>query len=115
MKYGIYSALMSIALIAPNVTLAQTDDTGLEHVLVEMANTPAEHEALSRHYTALAAEARGDARRHEQLAIAYTSRRVGNRHLSTHCERLAEKYSEIAADYTELAKEHEQEARSAQR
>jgi chromosome segregation ATPase len=115
MKYAVFSALMSVALIVPNVTVAQNDDTGLEHVLVEMANTPAEHEALERHFTALAQQAREDARRHEQLSRTYTRVKSGNPQLSNHCQRLAQKYSEIAAEYDELAKLHEQEARSAQR
>ena len=118
MKYGVFSTLLAAALIAPNVTVAQTDGHALEHVLVEMADTPAEHEALSTHYTALAEDARNDARRHEQLASAYTRRKGGagnSQALRAHCQRLAEKYAEIAAEYAELAKQHQQEARSAGR
>lgn len=110
MKYGVLSALMSVAFIAPNVTLAQKDDTDLEHVLVEMANTPAEHQALFQHYTALAAEARDDVRRHEELAKTYAAGRSASPQMSNHCKRLAQSYGEIAAEYDELAKHHQQQA-----
>ena len=112
MKHGILAALISGILMTPGITVAQNDDTGLEHVVAEMADTPAEHEALARHYTALAAEARQDTRRHEQLASVYThARRGANAQLSNHCRRLAAKYGEIAAEYDEIAKLHAQEAR----
>lgn len=100
--------------MTPGIAVAQDDDTRLEHVLVEMADTPAEHEALARHYTALAAQARQDTRRHEQLASVYThTRRGASAQMSNHCRRLAEKYGEIAAEYDELAKLHAQQARGA--
>ena len=108
------AALIVGSLLAPGATTAQSDYTDLEHVVVEMADTAAEHEALAKHYTALADRARSDVRRHEQLARVYVHTRNANRQLSSHCERLAQKFGEIAAEYDELAKLHAAESRSLQ-
>ena len=94
--------------VAPGATTAQSSDTGLEHVVVEMADTPAEHQALAQHFTALAERARADVRRHEELARVYATTRNSSRQLSNHCEQLAQKFGEIAAEYDELAKLHTQ-------
>lgn len=113
MRSEMLATLIVGSLVATGAAIAQSAYTDLEHVVVEMADTAAEHQALATHYTALAERARSDVRRHEQLARLY-ARTNSSRQLSGHCERLAQKYSEIAAEYDELAKLHADEARSAQ-
>jgi hypothetical protein len=103
--------LLSATLVAPGAILAQEDDVGLEHLVIEMASTRAEHEAVARYYAGKAEEARGEMRRHEQMARSYsTSRSSQPQQMRNHCLKLVEKYGEIAAEYDELAKLHEEEA-----
>jgi hypothetical protein len=113
MKNGLVAALMSAMLVAPGVILAQ-DETTLEHLVIEMASTPAEHQAVARHYTAKAEEARQEMRRHERMAQAYTGSKTSNpQRMRNHCLELVKKYQEVAAEYDELAKLHEEEAGNA--
>ena len=114
MRIEIMAVLILGSLAASVAATAQSANTDLEHVVVEMADTPAEHQALVRHYMALAERARADERRHEQLARVYLVTRNPGRQRSNHCEQIAQKFGEIAAEYDELAKLHAEEARSAQ-
>jgi hypothetical protein len=110
MKHRLFTAVACGMLIAPGVTLAQ-DETTLEHLVVEMASTPAEHEAVARHYAARADEARQEMRRHERMARAYTASKTSQpQRMRNHCLALASKYGEIATEFDELAKLHEGEA-----
>jgi hypothetical protein len=109
MKSRTVTALIFAVLAAPVTVLAQ-EEPGLEHLVVEMATTPAQHQAVAHHYAAKAEEARQEMRRHQRMAQAYTASRTSNpQQMRNHCERLAEKYEEIAAEYDELAKLHEEE------
>lgn len=112
-KVHIAAAILATSLLAvPGVMLAQQHS--VEELVIEMASTPAEHNAVSRHYTALAQEAREDAKRHQGMASTYASGRAGQRqNLRQHCEALAKKYEEIAVEYDALAKLHADEARGA--
>jgi hypothetical protein len=93
---------------------AQEDHT-LEQLVIEMASTRAEHEAVAHHYSARAEAASADARRHREMARIYGGGggRAGRPEMRGHCERLATKYEEIAAEYEQLSKLHAEEARKA--
>lgn len=111
MKNGLTAALLSAMLVTSGAVLAQSEDeTGLEHLVIEMATTSAQHHAVASHYTAKAAEARQEMRRHESMARAYMRGRTPHPQLRDHCERIAKNYEQVAAEYDELAKLHEQEA-----
>lgn len=111
MKIRLAAALISAIVVASGAALAQNEeDAGLEHLVIEMATTSAQHHAVAGHYTAKAQEARQEMRRHERMAQAYSVGRASNQQLRRHCERIAESYEQIAAEYDELAKLHEQEA-----
>jgi hypothetical protein len=62
--------------------ISQTQQHDIEHLVVEMANTAQEHQAVAQHYRMKATEARGEAQRH--------------------------RFREMATDYEELAKLHDE-------
>jgi hypothetical protein len=103
--------LSALLLSAPGLSLAQGHD--IEHLVIEMASTPEEHRGVARHYTMKAEEAREEARRHEGMARVYAGQRNSQPGGRQHCENLAKKYEEIATEYVELAKFHEEQSRSA--
>lgn len=104
-RKSIMTALLSAILAAPFVAVAQEHD--IEHLFIETATTPEEHQAVAQHYTMKAAEAREEARRHRRMARVYAGgaagKAVGGRQ---HCENLAAKSEEIAVEYDGLAKLH---------
>ena len=106
-RKSIMPALLSAMLAAPLVAVAQGHD--IEHLVIEMASTPEQHQAVAQHYTIKAAEARAEARRHKELARVYAG---GSRNAQPrgrqHCENLAAKFEEIAGEYDELAKLHQE-------
>lgn len=106
-RKSIMTALLSAMLAAPLVAMAQDHD--IEHLVIEMANTPEEHQAVAQHYTMKAAEAREEARRHEGMARVYARRdgRTTSPGGRQHCENLAAKFEDIAGEYDELAKLHQ--------
>jgi hypothetical protein len=111
MKNGLAVALMSTLLAVTGAAVAQTDqETGLEHLVIEMATTSTQHHAVAAHYAAKAAEARDEVRRHESMARAYGRGKTARPDMRTHCLQLARNYEQIATEYDALAKLHEAEA-----
>ena len=103
----ITTALLSAFLAAPLIGFAQEHD--IEHLVIEMASTPEQHQAVAQHYTMKAAEARDEARRHEGMARVYAgSRNAQPQRARQHCQNLATKFEEVAAEYDELAKFHQE-------
>jgi hypothetical protein len=93
-------------LAAPSITQAQQHD--IEHLVIEMANTPQEHQGVAEHYRIKAQEARDQARRHQEMGRLYATRRSSTPQVGRqHCESLAQKYNEIATEYDGLAKLHD--------
>jgi hypothetical protein len=112
MKPLIATAFLS-TILSFGVVQAQEDHT-LEQLVIEMAQTRAEHEAIAHHYASQAETANADARRHQEMAKTYANAgRAGYPQMRGHCEQLAKKYDEIAAEYEQLAKLHTEEARKA--
>ena len=110
-RVTIATALISAIFAVPTITSAQQHD--LEHLVVEMAKTRQEHQALAGHYKMKADEAREAAREHESLARTYASQRSAPPQGRQHCENLAKKYNELATEYDGLASVHEEMAKSA--
>ena len=106
----ISTALLTALLSVPVISLAQ--DHTIDHLVIEMANTPEEHRGVAQHYTMKAEEAREDARRHEGMARVYAGQRNPRPDGRQHCEALAKKYQEIATEYDALAKFHEEQSRA---
>jgi len=105
-RKSITTALLSAMLAAPLAAVAQDHD--IEHLVIEMASTPQEHQAVAQHYTMKAAEAREESRRHEGMARVYAGGGRSQPRGRQHCENLAAKFEEIAVEYDELAKLHQE-------
>lgn len=105
--------LFGALALVPGFASAEDASTSLEQLVVEMAHTPAEHAAIAGHYRAKASEAREAAARHQAMGRAYGSGKLGTRGASVHCKKLAEQNTAMAADFEELAKLHDAEAREA--
>lgn len=103
-----------LLVLAPAGAWAQTPDTTtqhLEHVMIENADTPAEHQALANYYRMKAADARSLAAEHRAMGESYkasgkrtwgTIKKVQD--MKKHCDRIADLNEELAAQYEELAK-----------
>jgi hypothetical protein len=98
--------LLAAFLAAPSISQAQQHD--IEHLVVEMANTAQEHQAVAEHYRMKAQEARSEAERHEAMGRLYATRRSATPQRGrVHCENLAKQFEAIAGEYDELAKLHD--------
>ena len=77
---------------------------------ISAATTPADHEAIAAAYDREAASLEAKAREHEHMARAYRSavpkKGMDSAAMNAHCAKLAERYSEAAAENRELAKQH---------
>ena len=107
-------AVGSIMALAPAGSWAQTPDTTiqhLEHLMVENADTPAEHRALARYYRMKAADAKSLAEEHRAMGKRYHGKPGEVRNMRKHCDRIAELNEELAAQYESLAKGEEAAAK----
>ena len=114
MKSSVVFALTSALLVGSANAVAQTNDPAdLEHLVIEMATTSAQHHAVAGHYTAKAEEARREMRRHEEMARTYMLGKTPRPQMRDHCLKIAKSQGDLAAEDDELAKLHEQEAGNA--
>ena len=91
--------------------LAQEAGGGLEAVVVEMASTPEQHQALAQYYRGRAKEARAESKRHEHMAHSYGAGKMVQRaKMKKHCENLVTSFAAQAKDLDELAVLHGKEA-----
>jgi hypothetical protein len=84
--------------------------------LLASASTPADHEKLSRHFEAKAADLEADAVEHEELAVVYrtpppSTKGVAPVRWDQHCKSLATSLRKSAADARKLADDHKKMAR----
>lgn len=102
--------LLAFALaVAPAGAFAQTPGQQLEELLVSGADTPAEHDALAAYYHDKAEEARSHATHHRNMGKRYAPYKGGD--MRKHCDKLVNLNEQAAAEYDELAKGHEAEAK----
>jgi hypothetical protein len=115
MRSGFFAAfVLGIALVlAPGFSRAD-EGTSLEQLVVEGAQSKAQHEALAQHYEEQASAARKLANRHESTGRAYLGGKGGNKQLfQNHCKRIAEQQRAMAEEYDALAKLHREQAAQA--
>jgi len=106
--------LIGVLATLPGTVLATEHDHSLEQVLVESAETPADHTALAHHYREEAAAARAEAEKHERMAKSYNEGKAMQRvQMQRHCKAIAESLEKQANDYDALAALHEAEAKQA--
>lgn len=104
--------LFGVLALSPGVSVAEESGHSLEEVVVEQADTPAEHAALARHFRAKAEEARAEAKRHEGMSRAYGAGKLTQRQgMKKHCTNISQNLATVAADYDALAKVHEEAAK----
>lgn len=105
-------ALIGFMMGIAGVALAGSEDHSLEQVLVETAQTAADHQALAHHYHAKAAAARAEAASHEQMGKTYTMGKSMQRiQMQRHCQKIADDFKSQAAEYDAMANLHEAEAK----
>lgn len=96
--------------VAPTVALA--DNVGLEEIVVQMADTPEDHEALASYYRSKAGSLRDEAAMHRAMGKRYMSGNIANRSaMQKHCENIAEQNEKAAREYEALAKQHAAQAK----
>jgi hypothetical protein len=115
MRIGIAVALLAgMTVFAPGLVSAEEPAPSIESLVVEMAHTPAEHEALAKYYRAKAADARAEASRHEAMGSSYGTGKMTQRaQMEKHCAKIAELDNAMADQYDALAKAHEEAAKQA--
>jgi hypothetical protein len=116
MNRFVVALLMGAFALTPTFATAQDSGGSLEEIVVQMAHTKAEHQALADYYTKEAADARAAAKRHQAMSRSYVggARSGTNQPFATHCKQIAEKQEAIAGEYDALAKMHADEAKKAQ-
>jgi hypothetical protein len=100
-----------MALPARAIAADAVQEANLEQ-MIEKAKTPADHEAIARHYDQRAAEANGQVQWHQKLLKAY----MAAPRLSTmqmHCSRLVDLYRSEAKEDRKLAQEHREMGKAA--
>ena len=104
--------ILGALALSPGMSVAAEAGHSLEEVVVEMADTPAEHAALARHFRAKAEEARAEAKRHEGMGRAYGSGKLTQQQrMRKHCANISNDLNDIAAEFDALATVHEQAAK----
>lgn len=107
--------LLGAFALSPSLTFADEGAHSLEQLVVESADSAADHAALASHYRAKAAAARAEAKRHESVGRAYSGGKMMERErMRQHCKKLAAENNAMAGEYEELAKIHEAESKKAQ-
>lgn len=96
--------LMMLGAGAVSAAETPSSTQHLEHLMLENADTPAEHQALARYYRMKAAEATSMADEHRAMSKGYDGKPGEVRRMAKHCSRIAELNDELAAQYEDLAK-----------
>jgi len=108
------SLLLAVPLAGWAQAAQPAGGASLEQVLVESANTPAEHAALGRYFREKAAQQRKSAADHQWMAKSYGGSLKGPAiaQQKVHCEKLVSLHEQTAAQYDEMAKAHEDAAKA---
>ena len=99
-----------LLVLAPAAGWAQAPgggNPGLLQVLVDSANTPAQHQALARWFRAQAADAKALADAHQAMSRSYSGKPGDLRNMNKHCDEIVKLNQDLAAQYEALAKAEE--------
>lgn len=110
---GLSILVAALAAVAPGTVFAESPpaDATLEALLVEMADTPEEHQAVARYYRARASSAREMADHHRSMSRHYSGVKLAQRRrMQEHCDKIASAYEKLGQEYEKLAESHEAEA-----
>ena len=99
----------ALGLWAANIAAQTTPILNIVEVQKLVASeTPADQARLALHFTALAEQSAGEAKRHQAMASSFggnPSRQIGT-NMTVHCNRLAELNTQAATTLRELAAHH---------
>jgi hypothetical protein len=101
----VFAALLPLLLSSASAARADGSHS-LSLLMLETATTSNEHKLLATHFRSEAERARVAMRRHEWMSGFYGGKQ-GTWSGRNHCNRLAKRFGEMAAEYEELAKLHE--------
>ena len=96
--------LLALAPAAGWAQAAASGGDNLLGVLVDSANTPAEHQALARYFRAAAADARALAETHQAMSRSYSGKPGELKNMNKHCDQIAKLNQDLAAQYEAMAK-----------
>jgi hypothetical protein len=103
--------LLLAGALALGAGFAAAQDKPLEQLVIEMADSAAEHTAIAGYYRTKAEEARQEVSRHERMAGTYANGAFPQPlHARQHCDKLAEQYASVAEEYEQLAQLHDKES-----
>lgn len=106
--------LLGALVATPGLTFAADQGHSLEQLVIETADSPADHASLAKHYRAKASEARAEAAQHESMARSYAMQKHGAMDkMGSHCKKIAANSTSSAAEYDALADLHEAESKKA--
>jgi hypothetical protein len=111
---SVFHALMlgAALVVVPLATVAVADDEAVVNVLIESANTPAQHQALANYFKAKAAVATREAADHRAMAKSYSGQKATlSAAQAEHCNKLAALSDSQAAEYEQLSATHEAAAK----
>jgi hypothetical protein len=94
--------------LAPAAAWAQAGGgADLLQIMVDSADTPAQHQALARYFRARAAEAKALAETHQTMSRSYSGKPGEIRNMNKHCDQIAKLNQDLAGQYESLAKAEE--------
>jgi flagellar motility protein MotE (MotC chaperone) len=104
-------AIAALVLAGSLASWAQPADTPsqleAEQRLIELASTPAEHEALAKRFHAEADRLRMMALAHRSMGDSYRRSKMRKaEEQKEHCERIAALEEKISTEYERLSREH---------
>lgn len=104
--------LLSATVSMPLATAAQSGVTSIEKLIAEMANTPAQHQALAQYYRDKAEAGKKDLAEHKSMRQAYMGHAkspVNAQSMRMHCDKLVSLSEAEIKEYEDLAALHESE------
>jgi hypothetical protein len=105
---AVLAAALSVSLGA--VPASAAEEQSLVDVLVQSADAPQEHQALADHFRKRAEALRTAAERHRSMGNHYGGNEAMKRAAKRHCDEMAKLNEQLAAQYDELAKLHQDQA-----
>lgn len=116
MRNRIASALLVGALaLSPGFAFAEESGASIEQLVVDMADTPANHAAVAKFYREKAEDERAAAYTHQAMGRSYSRAKMASeRKLEAHCNRISELNKATAEEYEAVAKLHEEASKKPQ-
>lgn len=110
-KSTLFSAIvLSAALMSPALVIAETGSASIETLISEMAEKPAQHQAIANYFKEKIAESRKELAVHKKMRKAYEVGHPNNRSMSgmrKHCDKLIKNTESNIKAYEALVAEHE--------